>query len=35
LPHNLINDTIFGKMLLNIKGVFSFSLQLLSGEKKF
>jgi hypothetical protein len=29
-PHYLINDTIFGKKLLNIKCVFWFSLQLLS-----
>jgi hypothetical protein len=29
-PHYLINGTIFGKMLLNIKCVFWFSLQLLS-----
>ena len=29
-PHYLINNTIFGKMLLNIKCVFWFSLQLLS-----
>jgi hypothetical protein len=29
-PHYLINGTIFGKMLLNIKRVFRFSLQLLS-----
>jgi hypothetical protein len=29
-PHYLINGTIFGKKLLNIKCVFSFSLSLLS-----
>jgi hypothetical protein len=29
-PHYLINGTIFGKMLLNIKCVFWFSVQLLS-----
>jgi hypothetical protein len=29
-PHYLINDTIFGKTLLNLKCVFWFSVQLLS-----
>jgi hypothetical protein len=29
-PHYLINNTIFGKTLLNMKYVFWFSLQLLS-----
>jgi len=29
-PHYLINGMIFGKTLLNVKYVFSFSLQLLS-----